>query len=64
LVPGSFELQIADCRLQIERHLVILSLAQWLDEDIDHAAAGQADIPGVVVGDAEVQQTRPRYSRR
>ena len=29
-----------------------------LDEDLDLAAAGEADIPGLLVGDAEIEQPR------
>src|SRR6266850_2909517 len=29
-----------------------------LDEDLDLAAARKADVPGLLVGDAEIQQTR------
>src|SRR5204863_8775256 len=34
------------------------SSVHFLDEDLDLAAAGQADVPGLLVGDAEAEQSR------
>src|SRR5260221_14796415 len=40
------------------RVLICMGSVHLLDEHLDLAAAGEADIPGLLVGDAEIEQPR------